>query len=463
MEAMKKRSSRSLLANAGCALAIAATLPATVSAEVSDADFNALKETVRKLAEQVQRLEKTHETDVQTHQQDADKIQKLQQQLGDTQKQIGDARQVAEDAGKKAEAAQTQSVQTLRQNPTDTGVVNRNFMMLGDAEFQYAKTTGQNGSFLAADFAPIFVYRGNDRILFEAGFDFMLQNNPQAVGGGGSTTTLNLSFAQLDYVVNDYMTLVAGNMLLPLGTYSERVAGWLNKIPDDPLGRDLLPGSGVGAQLRGALPIGEHGQYLNYAVWGVNGPSSADGTGSATSLDLGGNVGLRSDNAVANLHGSPSGGARIGYFLPYKPHYDLEIGVSGQTGEWDNAGTHLWNALVFDATLHLGPWFETRAEFINTWYGSDDAGNVHPNGWWVQAGYKLAGLNLNLPVVSNLELVSRYDTIYDGLGTRTHRYTAGFIYFFTNALLLEGDYEFIRGNDPGRQGNEFLLQLSYGF
>ena len=38
------------------------------------------------------------------------------------------------------------------------------------------------------------------------------------------TTTLDLSFAQLDYVMNDYLTLCAGNLLLPLGTYTERGA-----------------------------------------------------------------------------------------------------------------------------------------------------------------------------------------------------------------------------------------------
>ena len=158
-----------------------------------------------------------------------------------------------------------------------------------------------------------------------------------------TSTSFDLSFAQLDYVLNDYMTLCAGDIILPLGTYTERGAGWLNKIPDDPLAIDLVPGSGVGAELRGAIPLGDSGKLLNYAVYGVNGPSSADGTGNAGALDLGGNVGLGSDGAtVANLHGDPVGGARVGVFLPFKPHYDLELGVSVQSGEWDNAGTHLW-------------------------------------------------------------------------------------------------------------------------
>ena len=87
--------------------------------------------------------------------------------------------------------------------------------MLGDAEFQYVKAAGQHGAFTLADFAPIFLYRGGDNILFEAGFDTTLQNNGQnarpVTTTAGYTTTFNLSFAQMDYVMNDYMTLCAEN------------------------------------------------------------------------------------------------------------------------------------------------------------------------------------------------------------------------------------------------------------
>ena len=177
---------------------------------------------------------------------------------------------------------------------------------------------------------------------------------------------------------------------------------------------------------------------------------------------MGGNVGLRSDNAVANLHGRPSGGARLGWFMPFKPHYDLELGLSGQSGEWDNAGRHLWSAGVADASLHLGANFEVKGEYIRSWYGSDDKGNVRPEGWWVQAGYKLAGLNLDWPVINNLELMNRYDSIHDGLGTRTRRYTLGCVYYLSNTLLLEGAYEFLHSNDP-TQKDQLIFQLSYGF
>ncbi|MGA2683609.1 MAG: hypothetical protein ABSF51_01020 [Verrucomicrobiota bacterium] len=445
------------LVMAGCVIGLA--LPPWVTAEVSDADFNALKDTVQKLGEQVQALQQSNIVQQQTHEQDTQQIQQLKQKLAETQ-------QIATNAEQKSiEASMTQP---MPRQPIDEATVNHNFMMLGDAEFQYAKLAGQHGAFLQADFAPIFLYRGGDNILFEAGFDTTLQNN--APNSSGYTTTFNLSFAQLDYVINDYMTFAGGELLLPLGTYSERGAGWLNKIPDDPLAVDaLLPGSGLGAELRGGIPVGNAGKSLNYEVYVVNGPGSADGTGNAEALDLGGNVGVRSDGVTANLHGHPSGGARLGVFLPFKPHYDLELGISGQSGEWDDAGNHLYTAGVFDAALHLGPSFEAKGEYILTRYGSDDLGTHSQQGWWVQAGYKLAGLDLELPVINNLEIMGRYDSLHDlydpnnnAFDFKTQRYTVGYVYYFTNTLLFEGDYEFVSSNDPS-QADQLIFQLSLGF
>jgi hypothetical protein len=442
---MMTRRMRLGLVIAGCALGLAPAPQA--SAQVSAADFKALQAAVAKLSEEVQSLKATNTVAEQLHALDVQQIQQLQQKLTETQQTAADTAQ---------RVAATTQAQPLPRVPIDETTVNHNFQILGDAEVQYAKQSGGNGSFYLADFAPIFLYRGGDNILFEAGFDTTIGNNaPNTNGVGGYTTTFNLSFAQLDYVLSDYLTLCAGDMLLPLGTYAERGAGWLNKLPDDPLARQFLPDAGVGAQLRGAVALGDAGKILNYSVYGVNGPSSMDGTGSASQLDLGGNVG-------PNLHADPAGGGRLGVFLPFKPRYDLELGLSGMAGKWDSSDTHLYTAGVVDAALHLGPSFEAKGEYIRTRYGTDDLGLITQEGWWSQVGYKLAGLNLELPGVNNLELVGRYDSLHDGQGTSTRRYSVGYVYYLTSALLFEGDYEFLHSTDPS-QVNQLVFQLSYGF
>lgn len=428
--------------------------PAAARAEVSDADFNALKSMVQQLNEQVQSLRQTNRLNQQTHEQDVQQLKELQAKLAATQ-------QTAATAEQQSQAAAQAAAQPMPRGPIDEATVNHNFMILGDAEFQYVNADHQNGSFLQSDFAPIFLYRGGDNILFEAGFDTTIANN--APNSGGYTTTFNLSFAQLDYVMNDYLTLCAGDLLLPLGTYTERGAGWLNKLPDNPLAVALIPGNGVGAELQGAVPLDDAGKLFNYAVYAVNGPSSADGTRNAGALDLGGNVGVLSDSTAANLHNNPGGGGRLAVFIPFKPHYDLELGVSAMVSEWDNAGSHLWSAGVIDAALHLGPNFEAKGEYIASRYGSDDLGVINQNGWFVQAGYKLAGLNLELPGINNLELVGRYDSLHDGLANTTDRYTLGCVYYVTSTLLLEGDYEFLNSSDPTQPSNQLILQVSYGF
>jgi hypothetical protein len=450
---------------AACMLGLALTPPA---AAVTDEDFEALKKAVQQLGEKVQKLEQVHESDQQIHQQDQQKIQQLQQQLDQTH-------EIATNAVQKAEAAaQIQPVAPLPPGPPAT----HNFTLAGDAEVLFGRIPGQSSAFAFADFAPIFLFRANDNILFEAGFDFTLSNGPGDTPNSSNGTQFNagLSFATIDYMMNDYVTLVAGEMLLPLGTYTERSAGWLNKFPDAPLPRGLLPDNGVGAQLRGAVPIGYSGPMFTYSVYGVNGESSTDGSGNANTLDLGGNVGILNNSlygsttdwgSLGNLNSSPSGGGRIAVFYPFKPHYDVELGLSGQSGVWNPDGG-LWSAFVVDAAVHVSPYLEVKGEYINTWVDTTDLGTIRPNGWWIQAGYKFSGLNLDLPLINNLEIVGRYDDVKDAFAPSStiDRYTIGFVYYFSNTLLLEGDYEWLHGTGPNANqvpANEILVQLSYGF
>ncbi|HLH56500.1 MAG TPA: hypothetical protein VKY92_23140 [Verrucomicrobiae bacterium] len=436
----------------GCITAIA---PWHASAGISDEEFNALKNLVIRQGQRLEELEKARtrdqvilDEDRKRHEQDQREIEQLKQQLEQTRKTATDAA-----------ASQVQPIHPVPDGSSAT----HNFMVVGDAEIQFGKSQNSHAAFELADFAPIFLFRARDNILFETGFDVNLQNGSVNGHDSGSSTSLNLSFAQLDYLLNDYVTVVSGDMLLPLGTYSERAAGWLNKIPDDPFPRDLLPGSGIGLQLRGAVPLGSAGQSLTYSAFAVNGPGSSDGTANHDQLDLGGNVGIKSDGTRGSLHATPSGGGRVGWFYPWKAHYDFELGLSGQTGTWNDADNRLWSAGVVDAALHIGPYFEAKGEYIRTWQQTDDAGTIRPRGWWAQTSYKLAGLNLNAPVINNLELVGRYDTSRDNAATRLERFTVGYVYYFTNTLLFEGDYEFINSNDPAQDHDRFVFQLSFGF
>ena len=427
-------------------------LPVRMNAEVSDEDFAKLKAMVEDLSTQVHALKATHEEDQAT-------IHKLQRKVGETEETAVAAKQEATAA---TAAAQATPAPAAGSNAT------HDFMVVGDAEVQFGQVIhpSQHAAFTLADFAPIFLFRTADNVLFETGFDVTLSNN--APNSTGYTTNIDLSFATLDYMYNDYLTAMLGQLLLPLGTYSERGAGWLNKFPDDPLPREILPENGVGIELRGAVPVGQDGQSLTYALFGVNGPSSVDTSSSASQLDLFGNVGIQSNGIQGNLHEHPAGGGRIGWFYPWKPNYDVELGISGEFGPWDNAENSLWYAAVVDAAVHISPFVEIKGEYMNTWVQTSDMGTIQPRGWWIQGGYKLAGLNLELPFVNNLELVARYDTVKDGLlqgmGSGTDRISAGLVYYITNTLWFEGDYEWLHSYGPNTLPSQaYILQMSYGF
>src|SRR6266700_1241183 len=157
----------------GCAaacFALSMALPVGRAAAIDEQQFNELKDLVNK---QGQKIDK----------QDQRIIRKMDQKLSETQRTVSYVQQTA---------AMAAPVEPLPRVPLDEATVNHNFSILGDAEVQFAKTSGQHAAFLFADFAPIFLYRGGESVLFEAGFDFALQNGQNAgpTHDASSTTTI---------------------------------------------------------------------------------------------------------------------------------------------------------------------------------------------------------------------------------------------------------------------------------
>ena len=88
------------------------------------------------------------------------------------------------------------------------------------------ETQGVNENAFNSSISPVFLFQFQDRVLFEAEFEFELQE--------GITET-GLEYAQLDYIANDYLTLVGGKFLLPFGVFGERLhPTWINKFATMP-------------------------------------------------------------------------------------------------------------------------------------------------------------------------------------------------------------------------------------
>src|SRR5258707_663265 len=109
----------------------------------------------------------------------------------------------------------------------------------GSLAFGYSKILGNSttaangggrsptpGGFYFGEFTPDFLLKLNDWIFLEAEI---------AIGPNGSVSAG--SFAQSDFFVNDWLTIIAGRFYAPIRWDNERINNpWINKLPSDPPG-----------------------------------------------------------------------------------------------------------------------------------------------------------------------------------------------------------------------------------
>lgn len=335
---------------------------------------------------------------------------------------------------------------------SEEAAARHNFVFAGGFDANYQKTQGENGGFMMGSFNPIFLVRMGDKVLFEGAMEFEVNND----GSPGNVDT-TVEFAQIDYMVNDWLTLQAGKTVLPLGSFIETTdPAWINKLPTFPLPRAdataILPESDVGAQARGGISVGDNGAYASYAAFLVNGPGN-DGAGNF------------SFDSVENQNHSLGYGGKIGYFTPFGDGTDnnVEVGLSGESGKWDSAGQYNWSVAVADARLHYTTATEVRGEVIRS-NEENVGGTIHPNGWWLQGSYKLLGLDTDSSMLNKTELVARYSAVnQDDGGGLVKQVAIGVDYLVTETLFLKGDYEINSANDPAMAADQLNIQLAYGF
>jgi hypothetical protein len=170
------------------------------------------------------------------------------------------------------------------------------------------KTTDKSNSLGDVDryeFSPMFLWRHGDNLLleFEPSFD-------------GSN--LGVNWADVSYFAAPGLTIRAGYLVLPFGTYNKRLAaGWINKLTSDPIGTDVA-GSDFGVEVEGGLPLGN--MKWSYDVSLTNGfMLNNDGTMSGVGID-----GISAGNNGKTVCGRLS-------LLPFS-NSSFEVGVSGLYG-----------------------------------------------------------------------------------------------------------------------------------
>ncbi|VAW79738.1 hypothetical protein MNBD_GAMMA15-875 [hydrothermal vent metagenome] len=338
--------------------------------------------------------------------------------------------------------------------------------MAGYADVGYTNVErgGDDGSFGVGTFAPIFHFQYRDLVMLEAELDISLQDD--------GSTELEMEYLTIDYFMNDYITLVAGKFLSPIGQFRQNLhPSWINKMASPPpgFGHDgAAPTSETGLQFRGGFPLG--GMRTNFAVYAGNGPEFNSETGDQIGFEL---EGVRAEGFGSNGDGEMVYGGRFGLL----PMAGLEFGVSAATGKGtvteledgsglpgltlseDKRDYRVYGADFNYSLRSLG----IRGEYVNTRVGSDNSGGLTASGsatwksWYTQAAYRF------LP--TKWESAVRYTDFDSPIDSNDQEQWAFAVnYLFTNNFMAKFTYE-MNDNDLGSAAddNRFLSQLAYGF
>lgn len=322
----------------------------------------------------------------------------------------------------------------------------------GAVTYTDTRQPGVNDSFDLVRFNPIFHYQFLDTVLLESELELNINSD-------GSTET-KLEYLSVDFFLNDYMALVAGKFLSPLGQFRQNLHPlWINKLASAPpgFGEDqALPMSEIGLQLRGGAPIGA--ARLNYAVYVGNGPElEADG----------GEVeAIMTDGVTRNQDNKKIIGARVGIL----PIPRLEIGLSAASSKatvTKNGGAALigdpardYDAFGVDFAYSTGG-LKFLAESMRQKVGAA-SGGVAPLGgewktWYAQASY--------LFPQTKWEGVLRYADYDSPHASQDQKQTAfGVNYWIAPHAAAKLNFESNDGQaGTATDANRILAQIAYGF
>lgn len=348
-------------------------------------------------------------------------------------------------------------VDELKQKARQTFPGTTSFLLTG---YGSAGFTAQHGhdSFFSASFNPIFLWKLSDRLLFEGELELELE---------GSETGLALEYAQASYLLNDYMTIGVGKFLNPTNYFVQNQhPAWINKLPDKPLAvyDGLAPETMVGAQIRGAIPIGS--TVVEYSVFGANAPRLI------TEGDIE-TLGTFEYNNFDNEDGHIAFGGHVG-FIPI-PQLEIGYGIEHSTvGPRDravNANIHSVDLNVTDDSEILKGLLTFRAQWVWSSVGSytyaTESGPIsfsnNRNGGYAQISYRPSRVD---HFVKDLEAVVRFDLLNQRNapgGYEERRWTVGLDYWLTPSTVFKAAYEWDSKSDGFPGQNSFMLQVATGF
>lgn len=344
-----------------------------------------------------------------------------------------------------------------------------NFMSDGDEK---------ESSFVGSAFAPIFLFKHSDKLMFEAELEFVLDNNELEVG---------LEYADVMYVLNKNMTVRAGKFLLPFGTFMERLhPAWINRLPTRPLGfghDGIAPSSGIGVELRGAFDLG--GPTLNYSAYSTNGPRLKDGSIEPEE------AGMLSFQNYEDNNTSKAFGGRLG-LLPFSDS-STELGISAYStngagakdSAYEDIGAFLYaiDFAFIKQVPAISGFVDVKAQYNNSNVDTATFIEMHEDGdeeeysfdnqsnsFYGQLSYRPTMAESDF--MKKLEFVGRYSNFNAPEGAeweeKSIQYAFGLNYWLTWRSLIKISYQTTEtegghGGEGTTTTNGFFLHWAIGF
>jgi hypothetical protein len=330
------------------------------------------------------------------------------------------------------------------------------------------------GGFYFGEFTPDFLLKLNDWIFLEAEI---------GIGSNGSVSAG--SFAQADFFVSDWLTIIAGRFVAPIGFYNERLNNpWVNKLPTDAPGSPPLlwlqvlpPFSMLGVQAQGSFYLGCSPIKMEYNIYVSNGLNLTPATPGAPTINELANL-ENMESTFTNITNEKAVGGRLGLWWPEK---GLEAGISGMyNGDYVAGGFEdsisLW---AVDFNYHKGNW-DVRAEYGMTYQHAQNfmANNIRRQGFYTQVAYR--DYDCPSKYLRNLELVYRYSYVdFRGIDpttldlstfatpvdvpVRRQQNEFGINYYFYPRMVLKCAYQI--NDEPGfhLNDNQFITELAWGW
>jgi hypothetical protein len=331
------------------------------------------------------------------------------------------------------------------------------------------------GGFYFGEFTPDFLLKLNDWIFLEA-----------EIGIGSTGSVSAGSFAQADFFVTDWLTIIAGRFVAPIGWYNERLNNpWVNKLPADAPGSvpllwlQVLPAfSLLGVEAQGSFYLGCTPLKLEYNAYISNGLNFSPATAGMPTINELANLENMTGNTFISITNDKAFGGRIGLWWP-------EIGVAGGisgyiNGDYVKGGFEdsisLW---AVDLNYRRGNW-DVRAEYGMTYQHAANFidSNIRRQGFHVQVAYR--PWDVANRYLQRTEVVYRYGYVdFRGIDATTLDLTTfstpvdvpirrqqnefGVNYYFYPRMVLKFAYQV--NDEPGfhLHDNQFLTELAWGW